>query len=181
MSENQNITEEELLTLLCAKEEKGYRYLYKNYAKALYGVIHRIVLDSDRSQDVLQDVFVKIWNNVNTYEKGKGTLFTWMLNIARNAAIDSNRSKHVKYKNQVNDSYVDSVKSVSMNESTNMIGLSETIQKLKPDFQELIQKVYIEGYTQQEFSDMFGIPLGTVKTRTRSALIELRELLKERV
>jgi RNA polymerase sigma-70 factor (ECF subfamily) len=181
MSENQKITEEELLSLLCAKDERGYRYLYKNYAKALFGVISRIVQDADRSQDVLQDVFVKIWNNVNSYERGKGTLFTWMINISRNAAIDSNRSKHVKYKNQVSDTFVDSVKSVSMNEATNMIGLTETIQKLKPDYQELIQKIYIEGYTQQEFSDMFEIPLGTVKTRTRSALMELRELLKERV
>jgi RNA polymerase sigma-70 factor (ECF subfamily) len=181
MALKNQIPEDELLAMLRSKEEAGYRYLYKNYSAALFGVISRVVLDHDRSKDVLQDVFVKIWTNIHSYEKGKGTLFTWMLNIARNAAIDSNRSKHVKYKNQVDDKVVDTLKSVSMNELTNTIGLPETIKRLKPEFQEVIQKIYIEGYTQQEFSDKNNIPLGTVKTRTRNALIELRELLKDRV
>lgn len=174
------ISEAELISLLKGNSESAFSYLYDNYSAALYGIIFRIVNDADRSKDVLQDTFVKIWKNKDSYESGKGTIFTWMLNIARNSAIDSNRSKHEKYKIQVEDRIVDNENKVDGNLKIDSIGLSETVEKLKPDFKAVIDYIYLQGYTQQEFSDMFGIPLGTVKTRTRAALQELRNLLKEK-
>lgn len=180
MPNRKKIAEDELLKLLQEKNEAGFSYLYDNYAAALNGIILRIVQDPDRASDVLQDSFIKIWKNIDSYQTGKGTLFTWMLNIVRNAAIDSNRSKHVKYQIQMEDRVVDIHNQVDMQMSTDQIGLKETIASLKPEFQKVIQYIYILGYTQQDFSDEFNIPLGTVKTRTRSALQELRVLLQER-
>ena len=70
-----------------------YSYLYDNYAGALYSTIVGIVSDTELANDVLQEVFVKIWRQIDSYDAKKGRLFTWMLNIARNASIDTIRSK----------------------------------------------------------------------------------------
>ncbi len=175
----QKIAEEDLISLLKEKSESAFSYLYDNYAGALLGIITRIVVDEDRANDVLQDTFVKIWKNVESYERGKGTLFTWMLNIARNSAIDSNRSKHVKYKIQMDERVVDNNNKVDNTAQMDIIGLKETVLKLRHEYQNLIEFIYMKGFTQQEYADEFGIPLGTVKTRTRAALLELRNLLKE--
>ncbi|MES2588926.1 MAG: sigma-70 family RNA polymerase sigma factor [Bacteroidota bacterium] len=171
------ISEEELVALIKGNSESGFSYLYDNYSAALYGVIFRIVNDADRSNDVLQDTFVKIWKNKDSYDTSKGTIFTWMLNIARNSAIDSNRSKHVKYKIQIDERVVDNESSVNESYKSDNIGLKETVDKLKPEYKLVVEYIYLQGYTQQEFSDKFEIPLGTVKTRTRAALQELRKLL----
>jgi len=175
----QKISEEDLLSMLREKSESAFSYLYDNYAAALHGIIFRIVGDADRSSDVLQDSFVKIWKNIDSYEKGKGTLFTWMLNIVRNSAIDSNRSKHVKYQIQMEERVVDNHNKVDMAEHMDLIGLKETVGKLRPEYKKLVEFIYMQGFTQQEYADEFDIPLGTVKTRTRSALQELRTLLKD--
>ncbi|HNP49634.1 MAG TPA: sigma-70 family RNA polymerase sigma factor, partial [Bacteroidia bacterium] len=87
------ITEEELIRLLSNREEKGIEILYDNYSAALYGVIHRIVQQDEIAEDVLQETFLKIWNNFGQYDSAKGRLFSWMINIARNASIDKVRSK----------------------------------------------------------------------------------------
>lgn len=180
MSKNQSkISEEELLSQLKGKSENGFSYLYDHYSAALHGIILRITNDEERASDVLQDTFIKIWKNIDSYEPGRGTLFTWMLNIARNSAIDSNRSKHVKYQIQIEDRVVDNHNKVDLTAETDLIGLKETVSRLRPEYQKLIEFIYMKGFTQQEYSDEFEIPLGTVKTRTRSALQELRNLLKE--
>ncbi|HVG12982.1 MAG TPA: sigma-70 family RNA polymerase sigma factor, partial [Flavisolibacter sp.] len=86
--------EGELIALLKNKDEQAFSYLYDNYAGALYGVVKQIVTDLEVGNDVLQEVFVSIWKKIDSYDATKGRLFTWMLNIARNAAIDKTRSKN---------------------------------------------------------------------------------------
>ncbi|MGV3630464.1 MAG: RNA polymerase sigma factor [Bacteroidota bacterium] len=172
------ISEQELAALLQEGSESVFSYIYDNYSGALYGVIFRIVNDADRANDVLQDTFVKIWKNRAAYESPKGTVFTWMLNIARNSAIDSNRSKHVRYKIQIDERIVDNINQVNEEVRTDSIGLKETVAKLRSEYRVVLEYIYVQGYTQQEFSDEFNIPLGTVKTRTRAALQELRNLLR---
>jgi RNA polymerase sigma-70 factor (ECF subfamily) len=137
----QKISEEELIAQLKSKSELGFSYLYDNYSAALLGVIYRIVNDEDRSNDVLQEVFIKIWKSIETYERGKGTLFTWMLNIARNAAIDSNRSKHVKHQIQMDERVVDNQNKVDPSAQMDLIGLKETVAKLKPEHQKVIEYI----------------------------------------
>ena len=79
--------------MLLAREAKGIEILYDNYSAALYGVIHRIIQNDEIAEDVLQETFLKIWNNFGQYDSVKGRLFSWMINIARNGAIDKIRSK----------------------------------------------------------------------------------------
>ncbi len=86
-------SEQELVALLQQRNEKAFSYLYDNYSGALYGIVNGIVTDKEIANDVLQNVFVNIWRKIESYDASKGRLFTWMLNVARNAAIDELRSK----------------------------------------------------------------------------------------
>jgi RNA polymerase sigma factor (sigma-70 family) len=174
-------TEPELIAGLRAKNETAFGYLYDNYSAALFGVISRIVPEEEAAQDILQEAFLKIWNHFDSYDPAKGRLFTWMVNIARNMAIDHTRSKSFKA-NQKNQSLSDSVNKINRQGSfmpnTDQIGLKNFVQKLKPEYKEIIDLLYFGGYTQEEVSKELNLPVGTVKTRTRAALQQLRELLK---
>ncbi len=155
--------------------------MYDNYSKALFGIISNITNDAEEAEDVLQNVFVKIWNNFASYDEQKGRLYTWMLNIARNMAIDSTRSKHEKVKNKIQEA-TDSVyhknNLFTENNAHENIGLQTIINNLKDDQKQIIDLAYFQGYTQEEISQKLKLPLGTVKTKVRQAIITLRELTK---
>lgn len=176
----EKISEEELVFQLRAKDKKAFEYLYDNYSAALYGVVFRVINNEESAQDILQEVFVKIWNNFANYNTEKGKLFTWMLNIARNAAIDATRNKHTKVSAQI-QSVEDSVNRIDRKEKFELhvdaIGLKDVLNKLNHDYRVLIDLAYFGGYTQEEISEELNLPLGTVKTRIRSALIQLRKLM----
>jgi RNA polymerase sigma factor (sigma-70 family) len=180
MPETLKYTEPELIDLLKLRQQTAFSYLYDNYASALYGIIVSIVPDRELANDVLQEVFVKIWKQVSTYDASKGRLFTWMMNIARNASIDMLRSKNYQ-RSQQNRELTETVYEKGGSTSTNVeqIGLRKLVNSLKEDYRILLELAYFEGLTQDEISKMLNMPLGTVKTRLRTALIQLRELLKK--
>ncbi len=171
--------EPELIALLKQQDETGFRYLYDNYSAALNGIILQIIPDQEQASDVLQEVFVNIWRRIDSYDSSKGRLFTWMLNIARNAAIDMTRSKAYQnsQKNRELDNDVHTKPDGSLNIQVDNIGLSKMIGQLKEEHRVLIDLAYLKGYTHEEIAGMLGIPLGTVKTRIRAALLQLRKTL----
>ena len=168
-----------MVTNLKLRQQSAFSYLYDNYSGSLYSIILNIVPDRDLASDVLQEVFIKIWKQIETYDNSKGRLFTWMLNVARNASIDAVRSKGYQ-KNQQNRELTDNV--IEMGEgsqlNTDTIGLRKIVHSLKEDYKVLIELTYFQGYTQDEVSKMLDIPLGTVKTRIRSAMIQLKKVIK---
>ena len=180
MSVRTQISEETLIAQLKNNERTAYEYLYDNYSSALYGVIHRIVTDDETANDVLQDAFVKIWKGINDYDATKGKLFTWMLNICRNQAIDKTRSKGFNndQKNQSTEKTVNLLeqRSGSNHIKPEHIGVAELVDKLDPNEKFLIDLMYFKGYTQSEIAEEYDIPLGTVKTRLRSATMNLRKI-----
>jgi RNA polymerase sigma factor (sigma-70 family) len=174
--------EQELVVALKERNNQAYSYLYDNYAGALFSIIKQIITDNpELAADVLQVVFINIWRKIETYDQGKGRLFTWMLNVARNAAIDTLRSK--SYQNsQKNQELPDDVYRGTENQSTRMnvdhIGLRKVLGKLRPEHRVLVELAYFKGFTHEEIAEMEDIPLGTVKTRIRNALLQLREYLQ---
>lgn len=156
----------------------AFSYLYDNYSGSLYTVICQIVSDMEAANDVLQEVFINIWKKIASYDPAKGRLFTWMLNIARNASIDTVRSK--SYQNSMKNTPVSVSSEVTgiTNFNVDNIGLKKILQRLKPEHRVLIDLAYFKGYTHEEIADIENIPLGTVKTRIRNALLQLREYLK---
>jgi RNA polymerase sigma-70 factor (ECF subfamily) len=169
-------SEAELVELLQQRNNQAYTYLYDNYSGALYGIINQIVTDKESANDVLQEVFINIWRKIETYDLTKGRLFTWMLNIARNASIDKIRSKSHQnsLKNQSLPDDVSKLGNQSERMKTDDVGLKKVLGKLKEDQRSLIELSYYQGFTHEEISKGLNIPLGTVKTRIRSALLQLR-------
>ena len=156
-------SEEELIVLLGNKNKDAFSYLYDNYCGALNGVLFKITEDRELSEDLLQEAFLKIWKNFSSYDSTKGRLFTWMVNITRNLAIDMLRSKGFKNQSKIHNSE---------------IGIRNRLVSLKKDQQEIIDLAYFNGYTQDQISKILGIPLGTVKTKMRSAILELKKILQ---
>ena len=181
MSSNTTYQEQELTGLLKQHSNEAFNYLYDNYSGALYGIINQIVPDRETANDILQEVFVNIWKKIDSYDPSKGRLFTWMLNIARNAAIDMIRSK--SYQDTLkNQPFPDNVHS-SLNlhvvkPAVDDIGLKKIISNLKEEYRTLIDLSYFQGFTHEEIAKVLDIPLGTVKTRIRTALLQLRTMIR---
>jgi RNA polymerase sigma-70 factor (ECF subfamily) len=129
---------------------------------------------------VLQEVFVNVWRKISTYDETKGRLFTWMLNIARNAAIDKVRSKGYR-DNQRTQPIAEGENagmSISSNPVVNDVGLKKVLTTLNDEYRKLIDLSYFQGFTHEEIAKMLGIPLGTVKTRIRTAISQLRTMIR---
>jgi RNA polymerase sigma factor (sigma-70 family) len=173
-----SLSEEELILALQRREKIAAEALYDMYSASLYGVIVRIVNDEAIAEDILQDTFVKIWNSFSGYSTEKGRLFTWMVNIARNLAIDKIRSKD--YKNQAkNQELENSVTFIDERRNTvykpELLGVKDLVEQLKPEQKSILDLVYFKGYTHVEAADELGVPLGTIKTRLRAAITQLRK------
>ncbi len=179
MSTKQTYEEQELVSLLKQKDESGFTYLYDHYAGALYGVIKQIVTDGELANDVLQETFVNIWRRSDTYDPGKGRLFTWMLNIARNAAIDKTRSRSYQQTLRQQPLSEGEMMQVSVRPGIDDFGLKKVLMKLKDEQRMLIDLSYYQGFTHDQIAKALSIPLGTVKTRIRSALHQLKALLSQ--
>lgn len=180
MPELLKYNEAELVTMLKQRTQAAFNYLYDNYSASLYTVILSILQDKELASDILQEVFIKIWKQIEQYNSDKGRLFTWMINISRNASIDTLRSKSYhsqKQNRELTENVYGSAGSVNI--ETDKIGLRKLIMNLKQEQKVLIELAYFQGYTQDEISKLLNMPLGTVKTRLRSALINLREVLKK--
>ena len=180
MGDTLKYSEEKLVSLVLQKDQQAFSYLYDNYAGALNAVILKMVENKELAEDVLQEAFVKIWNNFENYDKSKGRLFTWMLNITRNLTIDTLRSKSFKKQKKISgdENSVSSLEDIKTGiDRFDAIGLRKQVSNLKEDQRSIIDMAYFFGYTQDEISKHLGIPLGTVKTRMRTAIIELRKKL----
>ncbi len=157
--------------------ENAFSRIYSLYSEAIYGIIYSIVLDEGVAEEIMQDVFVKIWNNSKSYDIKKGRFFTWILNIARNSAIDETRSKSFKNskKNLSTTHFVHILSTTdNLNKSTNAIGIRKFVDALKPMCIKIIDLLYFKGFTQVDASKTLEIPLGTLKTRNRKCMNELR-------
>lgn len=166
------------MELLKQKSQDAFSYLYDNYSPALNSVILSIVPDQEQANDLLQEVFLKCWRQIASYDAHKGRLYTWMMQITRNTAIDHIRTSD--YRNQQkNQELSESVYSARTSEfNPDRIGLRQIVHQLKNEYKELVELSYFHGMTQEEIAKTLDLPLGTVKTRMRGALIQLRELFK---
>ncbi len=174
------MTQEEILPLVLKKDDKAFTILYEMYSKNTYGIIYNLIKNKEEAEDVLQEVFIKIWKNIDSYNESKGRLYTWIVNIARNAAIDKLRSKG--YNNSQKNSNMDNFLNIRDDNSRfinkiDSIGISNFIAKLKPKCVQIIELLFYKGCTQQEASDELEIPLGTVKTQNRKCINDLRNYL----
>lgn len=167
-----------LISGLQRKEIAAFEKLYGMYADNICGAIHQIVKNSRDADEICQDVFVKVWNSPDGYSTSKGRFFTWLLNIARNAAIDRLRSKERKNEGRTistgNMCDFDAYQSYDLDGRTDTIGLDRMLDGLAEKSRQVVILFYLRGYSQREISDRLNIPLGTVKTLNRNGILKLR-------
>lgn len=168
--------EKEIVSLLKDGDKKAITLLYENYADALYGVIKKVISDDDTAQDVLQESFVKIWRYAKKYDASKAKLFTWLYRIAYNSAIDKVRSYKSKQDKEVQIE-TSSVYKITSNElNQDVLDLRKHLGVIDEKYQIVINALFFEGMTQQEASEELSIPLGTIKSRLKIGLRELKKI-----
>ncbi|WP_452218548.1 RNA polymerase sigma factor [Lacinutrix undariae] len=168
--------EEKIVTLLQKGDKAALNILYENYSNSLYGVILKITINEELAKDALQETFVKVWKNAKKYDSKKAKLFTWLFRIARNTAIDKLRSHNNRFEKevQIDKSNVYILPATSINQDT--IDLKKHVATLDKKYQIVLKALFFEGMTQQEASDELDIPLGTIKSRLKIGLRELKKI-----
>ena len=169
-----------LVERLLARDEQALRLLHDRYSRSLLTVIVRLVHNQELAQDVLQEGLLKVWFSIDRYEATRGRLFTWMVRVCCNQAIDAIRSPRHRFHNQARSLEVGGAQRALAPSSFNPehIGLRELTLKLKPRQREVIDLLYFGGCTQAETAEQLGIPLATVKTRARTAIQVLAQLAR---
>ncbi|MCK8479509.1 RNA polymerase sigma factor [Psychroserpens algicola] len=173
---------DQLVTDFQNKDQRAFDKLYHMYSDSMHGIIYNIVRDHEIAEEVMQDVFIKAWHKSDSYNASKGRFFTWILNIARNAAIDKTRSKAYKNsgKNLNAEFFVDILESSdNLNNRMDAIGIKKYVKALGEKCKKIIEYLYFKGYTQKETSEELDIPIGTIKTRNRNCIKDLRVLVLE--
>jgi len=162
--------------LLKTKSRDAFSELYDKYSGALYGIIYKMIQKENIAEELLQDVFIKVWKHIDKYDSSKGTLFTWMLQIMRNTCIDHLRTKEhkIKFQSEINLQETLATPEIHLNNENSE--LRRLALKLETKYRQIIDLVYFWGYSQEEVAKMLNIPLGTVKTRSRAGLQQLRSL-----
>ncbi|MES3628764.1 MAG: sigma-70 family RNA polymerase sigma factor [Longimonas sp.] len=169
-------------------DEEALRKLYRTYKNIIFGLLLSILNDREEAEDCLQEVFTQVWEKADRFNPDRGKPYSFIVTIARNKAIDRTRSKVYKniqrQEHTVGDfTMVPSARGNSPYKDT-VLGnraerLREALQQLSEKERTVIQIAYFEGLSQSEIAERTGIPLGTVKYRTRQGMIKLREMLTE--
>lgn len=171
---SQNL-EDQITQLLKTGDQQALNLLYDHYSASLFGAIIKVTRNQELAEDALQETFVKVWRYADKYDAKKAKLFTWLFRIARNTAIDKLRSHNLKFHKEVqidkSDVYI--LPSTSLNQD--VIDLKAQLNKIEEKYQIVLNALFFEGMTQQEASEELDIPLGTIKSRLKIGLRELKK------
>jgi RNA polymerase sigma-70 factor (ECF subfamily) len=180
-AEPSQISDDDLLHAAANGDERALAAIYDRYRLILFGLILRILHDREEAEDVLQEAFLQVWRRAADFDAARGRAFTWLVTIARSRALDRLRSAGSRARlaeeagrlphDEVGDAAQDAVKS----EQGAIV--RQALAELPEEQQKTLFLAYFEGLTQTEIAARLGDPLGTVKTRMRSGMIKLRELL----
>ena len=177
---------EQLVERIAARDESALSELYDLYSKIIYSLIIKIVKSREEAEDLLQSVFIKVWNKASTFNKNRGSVYSWLIALARNNAIDRTRSKEFKNINinaveiKTLDSFLNRTETASLDaaiihERSEII--NKALKQIPEEQYKIIELAYFEGMTQSEIAKKLSVPIGTIKSRTRQALIKLEKII----
>ncbi len=187
--EDARAEEFELLRRIAQRERAAFEDLYSRYANILYASALKFVKEDADAQDVVQDVFIQIWDKAKLYDPAKGKPLTWALTLTRNRAID--RIRAIQRRTRLRDEFEQETfvdESAGVREALSGVDASEkgqilrkAVSQLSPQQKKVIELAYFGGLTQTEIAEKLGEPLGTVKARARRGLLKLKELLGDQI
>jgi RNA polymerase sigma-70 factor (ECF subfamily) len=180
-SEQPNDNDVELLKAIAARDEAALGQLYDRYRLILFGVLMRILNSREEAEDVLQEVFLQVWRRAADFDENRGRPFTWLVTLARSRGIDRLRSLASRERvaiagaNEASDETSDAATDAIRSEQRGVV--NSALSQLPEEQKQPLMLAYFDGLTQSEIAMQLGAPLGTVKTRMRSGMMKLRELL----
>ena len=179
--EKAQVDDVELLKAVARKDESALAAVYDRYRSVLFGLIMRILNNREEAEDVLQEVFIQVWRRAGDFDETRGRPFTWLVTLARSRAIDRLRSLAARERVAVagsleeTEEVSDAARDAFRAEQRGLV--NSALDQLPEEQKHPLVLAYFEGLTQSEIATRLGAPLGTIKTRMRSGLIRLRELL----
>ncbi|MBP1999397.1 RNA polymerase sigma-70 factor (ECF subfamily) [Paenibacillus shirakamiensis] len=183
---SESIDDKLLMRRIADKDAQALEQLYDRYERVVYSFAFRIVNDAMAAEEVVQELFMRIWNHAERYDDVQGKLSTWMFSITRNIGIDllrkkSSRMQAASVENEVLVAVADTSKGTAEIVEGNWEGkrVKEAVDGLTAEQKTVIESIYFQGLTQQEVSDRYQIPLGTVKSRIRLAMKQLQRHLAD--
>ncbi len=175
----------DLLARVAKRERAAFEQLYDRYANILYATAMKFLKEDADAQDVVQDVFIQIWDKAKLYDPAKGKPLTWALTLTRNRSID--RIRAIQRRTRLRDDFEKETvvdESAGVREALSGVDASEKSQilrdavgRLSPEQRNVIELAFFSGFTQNEIADRLGEPLGTIKARARRGLMKLKEIL----
>ena len=187
--EDARAEEFDLLRRIAQRERSAFEDLYARYVNILYASALKFVKEDADAQDVVQDVFIQIWDKAKLYDPAKGKPLTWALTLTRNRAID--RIRAIQRRTRLRDEFEQETfvdESAGVREALSGVDASEkgqilrkAVSQLSPQQKKVIELAYFGGLTQTEIAEKLGEPLGTVKARARRGLLKLKELLGDQI
>jgi RNA polymerase sigma-70 factor (ECF subfamily) len=182
-----NEEDHHLLMKIVRRDQAAFAQLYDRYASLIYTIVVRMVKSTEEAEDLLQEIFMQIWNKASMFSETKGSVYTWIVTIARRKAIDRLRSKESIHKgSSLEDESSLAIPDLAFTANPLQATISaehESLMKqafalLAEDQRTVLELGYYEGYTQAQIARRLSLPLGTVKTRMRQGLMKLRDYVK---
>lgn len=183
----QNKQDADLLKRIQKQDQQALANLYDRYSPVLYPLAVRIVASAEEAEDVLQEVFLQVWEKASTYTIDRGSVYSWVVALCRNKAIDRLRSKSFKKKSkevEIEKSHALSDEQPKSDPHQILVlkGYTETVRGALKSLSRLEVKIlemsYYEGYSQSEIARLLKMPLGTVKTKMRKGIQKLRQVVR---
>lgn len=173
------LTDEQLLARVAdARDGAAFEELYRRYARAVHRVVRRVLSDHGASEDAVQEAFASVWRSASGYRASRGRVVAWMFTIARNAAVDAARVRRPVAVGDPQET-IDPAPSphTDAEQAEQAFRVHVAVDALSPRENEVISLAYFSELSQSEIAERLGVPLGTVKTRTRSGLQRLAGVL----
>ena len=180
------VPDAELIALVTRGDQDALVTLYERYSRAVYSFSLRIVGDAQVAEEILQEVFVRAWQQGGSFQSARGSLITWLLSITHNLSIDEVRRRKrrpQKAESEEPESILATLpdEGIDVEEevwlSSLRVSIQDALRQLPAAQREAIELAYFQGLTQREIADTLGEPLGTIKTRMRLGMLKLREQL----
>lgn len=172
-------TDHKLIDRIKNKDKAALREIYSRFSQAVFNLAFRMLRDREDAEEVVQEIFLQVWNKAQTYERGRGAVSTWIINIARSRSIDKLRTLGYRDRNtELNEEKLNSNTDFSRiledrEEKNNVI--SDALGALPRNQRAVIELIYFKGFTHVEAAQKLNEPVGTIKTRLRLGVIKLKE------
>jgi RNA polymerase sigma-70 factor (ECF subfamily) len=180
------LDDEELMERLFDRDLQAFRTVYERYGSLVYSTCLRIVRDTQIAEDMVQEIFLRIWRRPESYLPQRGRFVTWLTSVTRNRAVDEIRSRNRRFRHETASpeeqerevpaaERMDPALTAELSDQRRLI--LAALAEIPQEQRQVIELAYFGGFTQQEISERLSQPLGTVKTRIRLGMQKLRSAL----